>query len=132
MNRKGLGRFGVAAKTVLREHATDSDGYTICPECGTPVGRSLQGHEVAHPTIVDGADPEAIGDSLVVHGWKCERHSGYEVVMPTPVGNDAASAVHSGWTEVRVKMTDGFVRTVAAPAKEIGRTAATGEEVEAE
>lgn len=121
MNRKGLGRYGVTAKTVLRECATDTDGYTICPECGHPVGRTLQGHEVAHPEVVDGAEPEAVGDTLVVHGWKCDRHSGYEVVIPTPIGSDdAASVVHPGWTGVRVRMADGFVRTVAAPAREVG------------
>lgn len=121
MNRKGLGRFGVAAKTVLREATTDHDNVRICPECGHPVGNSLRGHEVAHPEIVEGADPEEIGDSLVVYGWKCTRHSGYAVVMPTPVGSrTAAEAVRPGWVGVRVRMADGFVRTVAVPAREIG------------
>lgn len=126
MNRSGLGRFGITAKTVLRERTEDEEGYLICPECGTPVGTSLGSHEVAHPEIVEGADPEVVGNALIVHGWACDRHSGYEVVMPTPVGsNDASEVVHSGWTEVRVRMADGFVRTVAAPEKEVRPTRRT-------
>lgn len=132
MNRTGLGRYGVGAKTVLRERTSDHDDVLICPECGHPVGNSLGSHEVAHPEVVEGADPGAVGDVLVVHGWACERHSGYEVVMPTPVGHDAASAVCHGWVGVRVRMADGFVRTVATPAAEIGCDAATAKEVEAE
>lgn len=122
MNRSGLGRYGVG-KTVLREKTTDADDYLICPECGHPVGDSLGTHEVAHPEIVEGADPEVVGDALVTHGWKCDNHSGYEVVMPTPVGSsDAASVVHPGWVGVRVRMADRFVRTIPAPRKEVRAT----------
>lgn len=121
MNRTGLGRFGVAAKTVLREAVTDADNVRICPECQHPVGTTKGPHEVAHPEIVEGADPEFVGDSLPVYGWKCDRHNGYEVVLPLKVGADDASAERSltdGWVTVRVRMADRFVRWVAAPAKE--------------
>jgi len=133
MNRKGLGRFGVAASTVLREKTTDSDDYLICPECSHPVGGSLQGHEVAHPEVVSEHEPTTDDGSLVVHGWKCDRHSGYDVVMPTPVGSsDAEEVVHSGWVGVRVRMADRFVRTVAVPAQQVRETDAVAEEVGAE
>lgn len=142
MNRTGLGKFGVAAKTVLREAVTDADDLRICPECGHPVAQSKGPHEVAHPEIVEGADPEFVGDSLPVYGWKCDRHNGYEVVMPMKVGSDDASAERSltdGWVTVRVRMADQFVRWVAAPAKEArppqarvddSSTPARGEEVD--
>lgn len=122
MNRSGLGRYGVSSKTVLRERTEDDDGYLICPECGTPVGNSLGSHEVARPEIVDDELADAIGDVLVTHGWVCDRHPGYEVVMPTPVGSlSVEEAVNSGWVGVRVQFADGFVRTVATPEKEIRR-----------
>lgn len=120
MNRKGLGRWGVAAKTVLRERTTDSEGLLICPECGHPVGNSLGSHEVARPEVVDNDIADTIGDVLITHGWACDRHPGYQVVCPTPVGSlSVERAVHPGWVGVRVKMADGFVRTVATPEKEV-------------
>jgi hypothetical protein len=132
MNQKGLGRFGITARTVLREHTSDHDDLLVCPECGTPIGGSLQGHEVAHPEVVSEHEPASDDDTLVVHGWKCDHHSGYSVVCPTPVGSrDAAEVVNPGWVGVQVRMADGFVRTVAVPAKEVretGETAASGTE----
>lgn len=126
MDRSGLGRYGVAAKTVLRECSTDSDDFLICPECGHPVGNSEGSHEIAHPEIVEGADLKFVGDTLVTFGWSCDQHSGYEVIMPTPIGSsDAASVVHPGWVGVRVRMADGFVRTVPAPEKEVRETRRT-------
>jgi hypothetical protein len=123
MNRSGLGRYGVSSQTVLRERTEDDEGYLICPECGTPVGNSLGSHEVARPEIVDDDLADAIGDVLVTHGWVCDRHPGYEVVMPTPVGSlSVERAVHPGWVGVRVRFADGFVRTVATPEKETRRT----------
>lgn len=122
MNRKGLGAFGVAAQTVLREPVTDSDGITICPECGHPVAQSRGPHEVAHPEIIEAADPEVVGDALITYGWACDRHNGYEVVTPIRVGeNDdsAASRLTDGWVSVRVRMADRFVRWIPAPAKEV-------------
>jgi len=120
MNRTGLGRFGVTASTVLRERTTDREGYLICPECGHPIGDSAVGQEVAHPEIVSDHEPATDDGSLVIHGWECDRHSGYSVVCPTPVGTQgAAYVVNDGWTDVRVRMADGFVRTVAVPEREL-------------
>ncbi len=127
MNRRGLGRFGIGVKTVLREPTTDHDGISICPECGHPIAQSLGSHEIAHPEVVAGADPASIGDVLVTHGWMCDEHPGYEVVTPTRVGrDDAATVLCAGWVSVRVRFDSGSARWVPTPRAEV----AVAEEVE--
>lgn len=122
MKRTGLARFGFTAQTVLREPVTDADDLRICPECGHPVGTTKGPQQVEHPEIVEGADPEVVGERLPTYGWVCERHNGYEVVMPLFVGADDSAAAHSltdGWVTVRVRYADNSVRWIPAPAREV-------------
>jgi len=111
----GLGRFGVTPRTPIRQHATDGD-LRICAECGHPIGATQGPQRVAHPDLVDQQLANALGDQLIVFGWRCVNHQ-TPVVAPLvcdpnadsvtpPIDADSADR----WTGVRLRFADQEVR----------------------
>jgi len=117
MSRAGLQRYGVMPPTVVREPATDAEGVRICAECGHPVAKTKGSHLIAKPDLIHPRLAVAF-DDLVTHGWKCERHP-YEIVMPMRVGGSDAGAFVDGWTGVEIRFSDGHIRHIATPEREV-------------
>jgi hypothetical protein len=129
MNRKGLGRYGVVSKQVVRAPATGHDNsgtkMKICPECGHPVGATKGPQRIASISVVVDpetmkrlADDDGLGDGeLVTHGWKCKEHS-YPVILPQTTDSDAVGFV-DGWTGVEIEFADGRTDYVPVPEKEV-------------
>lgn len=105
-----LRRFGVESPTTVRAPTFGTDGLAHCPECGKLVETSRGTQRVAHPTVLEEID---LGDEIVVHGWRCERHPSWVVLPSHP------DALPEGWVGVEIELADGRGRAVPVPAEEV-------------
>ena len=114
----GLARYGIAAKSVVREPTRDRhEPMNVCAECGAPAeGPASQ--RIHHPDL---SNPDRLSaDVLPCYGWRCERHS-YTVVMPLQFADPRSPS--DGWTGVSIELADGREREISVPAQEVSASA---------
>lgn len=122
---RGLARYGVRPRTIVREPTRDSEGVQICPECGHPVGTSKSAHKVHQPDVIDRDLRQRLKEpTLIVFGWACDTHP-YDVVLPARV-----SSMREGWVGVEIGFADGHQRKVPVPERELPAVQGGGQRVE--